>query len=486
MIDGLPALFAFLPMASRLSATPVESTVQKTDERAPDKSCKPHVVYKWKSKGGLDFTYSLPKGWFAKPGADTDASEKDARSLVVICHGTGLDYRWGHANHSPEVLRPDNVLVSVSGPSPGQGESRLFLGNDEDRKAFRGFLNELRELFDPTRIFIYGHSQGGFFVLDFAGAFPKEIAGVVAHASGAWASSATPKALASIPLVVQHGSSDPVVPYGQSVGTRDAYEKRGLSMQLRRLEFYNHWPNEVRTHEMIAYCDGMSCTTAEHAIAQVRAMLEPKKPDRYQWKTAPAFSAARCVLRRFESGGDFAKADAGVLAVASKLTNAIENHAKLHVTALSKLLKSKSDLMLVSAKARGAKKTIKPWIEWLLACREDFRGVDTFEDFAKSLSLDDVIEAHGKAASKITRSFYNEKDEKRLFRTIVKELPNAFLYDAFPHDFRKRMQDLEERAKEFGIPPKELAAARHLEEYRTGITGGAENYAELLAKFKLP
>src|SRR5262249_55021763 len=141
---------------------------------APKPDAKPLTTYMWTSNGGLRYSWRLPKGYDAeKP-----------RNLTVILHGTGLDYRWGHLNNKPGVFRRDDIVVSVDGASPGQNDPRLFLGRPEDAKAFHDFLAEMRKTFAVDRIFLYGHSQGGFFVVYYAGEYPTTVAGVVAHASG--------------------------------------------------------------------------------------------------------------------------------------------------------------------------------------------------------------------------------------------------------------------------------------------------------------
>ena len=131
-------------------------------EKAPTPRAKPLTVYRWKSKNDLRFTWATPKGY----------DGKTPRNLTVICHGTGLDYRWGHWNNKPEVFRPDDIVVSVDGPSPGANSTRLFLGKSQDAKAMHAFLGELRQEFKIDRIFLYGHSQGGFFVVYYAGEYP--------------------------------------------------------------------------------------------------------------------------------------------------------------------------------------------------------------------------------------------------------------------------------------------------------------------------
>ncbi|HMQ23815.1 MAG TPA: hypothetical protein PKE00_15080, partial [Planctomycetota bacterium] len=93
---------------------------------------------------------------------------------------------------------------------------------------------------------------------------------------------------------------------------------------------------------------------------------------------------------------------------------------------------------------------------------------------------------HAKEAQKMLRVFYNEKDMRKLFVDVTKALPRAFLHDDLPHDFRKRMRDIRERAKDHGITSQELDAARCLDEYEAGIVDGAKSYAKAYGKWRLP
>lgn len=455
----------FVLCAAATSLVPV-SRVDAQKERAPTERLKAHTSYKHQSKAGLDYMYSVPKGF--KKG--------ECARLVVLCHGTGLDYRWGLANHAHKSLRPHDVLVSVSGPTAAQNGTRLFTGTKKDRKAFRAFLGEMNEAFGTSRVFLYGHSQGGFFVIDFAGAYPKDVAGAVAHASGFWAASATPKSLSETPLAFMHGSSDPVVPYRQSVGSHEVYAERGMTTQLRRLEFYNHWPNEYRTHEMIAWCDGMSCKTAEAALEAVREMLRPKSADRYRWQAPVAFGAARQVLRRFGKGGDFAKASAQVK-IAKRWIDAIEAAGLQQVKALHKSMPTKKPFTIEKGKA---------WLGHFLGVRADFRGVDSVEEWLKKLGYEKTAKAHGKVAGKLLKTWYNEKSEKKLFQAFASKLPKALLYDGFPPEMLKKLEGIHKRGKSAGLGKRELAAGKFLERYRASLYDGAKAYAKVWKRWKLP
>ena len=139
--------------------------------KAPAADADAHVAYQDTSAGGLRYLWWLPEGY----------DGESPRNLTVILHGTGLDYRWGAWNNAPGVFRPGDIVVSVDGPSAGRNSTRLFLGEPRDAEAVRDFLAELRQKFAVKDIFLYGHSQGGFFVVYYAGEFPETVAGVVAR-----------------------------------------------------------------------------------------------------------------------------------------------------------------------------------------------------------------------------------------------------------------------------------------------------------------
>lgn len=273
-------------------------TVRADDppERVPAADAPPHTVFAASAKaGGLRYTWVLPKGYDGKA----------PRNLSVILHGTGLDYRWGHWNNPAGVFRPKDVVVSVDGTSP-DGKSRLFLGEPKDADLFRDFLAEMRATFAIDRAFLYGHSQGGFFVPFYMGLHPETVNGGVAHASGSWNWSKTPKELKKLALVFLHGSSDPVVPYGQSPGARDFYVEKGFPLtHLRRMPYYNHWPNAVRATEELDWCQGMTCADAQEALECALAMLRAKPADEYQWTSVVDYSGGRRVLGASSARGRF-------------------------------------------------------------------------------------------------------------------------------------------------------------------------------------
>jgi len=458
-----------LVIASVVLACLADPSARAADppERAPDAQAKPLEASAWKSKDGLRYTWVLPKGY----------DPAQPRALTVILHGTGLDYRWGHWNNKPGVFRPDDVVVSVDGTSP-DGAVRVFLGEKKDVEAFAAFLAEMRATFAVDRVFLYGHSQGGFFVCHFAGEHPDQVAGVVAHASGAWSHSKSGKSVDPVSIAFLHGTADPVVPYAQSPGSRDAFAKAGRPLlHLRRLAGYNHWPNAVRATETLDWCDGMTAKTPEHALACALAILRAKKPDEYQWETVVGFAGARDVLRRIEGEGPapFAEVAAETARTAQEWSAKIEAHGALHVAALRKTLPKK----------KGFELDGKPWLGHLVALREDMRGVDSVEALFAELGYDDLAAGHAKATKTFFDAWYQPKPPKALFEAALECLPKAFLFEGMPHDLAEKMKEWKSDSK-LGASAKALKSWPLFEAWEQGWKDGAQTYEALWKQWKGP
>lgn len=460
----MAARFA-LPLLATLPL--LQGGAKDLDRLAPTAKTPALAAHEWTSKGDLRYVWWVPKGY----------DGKTPRNLSVILHGTGLDYRWGLWNNRPGIFRPDDVVVSVDGTSPGQGESRLFLGEPEDAAAFRSFLAEMREAFAVDRIFLYGHSQGGFFVVYFAGEHPDAVDGVVAHASGAWNWSKTGKSVKRVAIAFMHGTADPVVPYRQSVGSRDHYAGLGFPLlHLRRLPRYNHWPNAVRATETLGWCEGMTTESPERALALAEDLVRPKGPDEYQYETPVAYAGAREILRRLSGEGPAALAsvDPSISKRAADLADRIEKEGAKHLEALRRSLKKGSDLKLDG----------KPWLGHLVSLREDFRGVDSVEAFAKEVDLDRAVEKQSKPVGEILKAWYEEKDAARIYRSIVANLPRAHLFEGFPPEISERMEEWKGKARDLGLQKRDLDAFKSFEAWKAGWDEGCREYESIWRKWK--
>lgn len=438
-------------------------------EKSPSADAKAHTWFQSTSKAGLRYAWLVPE--------DYDGRSK--RDLTVILHGTGLDHRWGPANHPAGVMRPDDVLVSVDGTSPGPNDSRLFLGEKKDAAAFEAFLAEMRAAFAVERVFLYGHSQGGFFVVYFAGEHPDSVAGVVAHASGAWSHSKMGAPVKKVAIAFQHGTADPVVPYGQSPGSRDAYADAGFTLlRLRRMQGYNHWPNAVRSTESLDWCDGMTTGDPARALAAARRMLAVKKPDEYAYEAVADFTGARDVLRRLEKKGaaPFAEVPEEIARDASALASQVEAEGAKHVAALEKSVKARKDLTL-----KGAS-----WLGHLVALREDFRGVDSVEAYVKKIGYDAELASESKASRALFDAWYGTGAPKDVYEAIVANLPGAFLVDGLPVELVERMESWKSGAKGLGIDAKLLKKHADFDAWRDGWKSGSDAHRAIWKRWKGP
>ncbi|MBL8858121.1 MAG: alpha/beta fold hydrolase [Planctomycetes bacterium] len=438
------------------------------DVRAPDNNAPAQKWFQTESKGGLRYGWKVPKRY----------DGKTACNLTVILHGTGLDWRWGPANNPIDVFRPDDIVVSVDGTSPGQGTTRLFLGAKDDVEAFAAFLTELRGNFAVKDVFLYGHSQGGFFVVYFAGEHPDLVSGVVAHASGSWMNSKTNAPVKKVAIAFMHGTLDPVVPYRQSRGSRDAYAKEGFTrLLLRRLQNYNHWPNAVRANECLDWCEGITTDDPEAALAAAERIASPKPADVYQWVTVAGFSAARAVLRRFDGKGPDAleSVTPKLSAAAEALIKKLEDQGSKHVKALEKHLSSKKDLKLGG-----------DWLGHLIALREDFRGVESVEAYMKKIGYDETRTAQQKSADLIFKVWYTANDPKKIFETVVDRIGDAFLVEGYPNELGEKMKQWKADAKKLKLDDNAVKKFSDFADWTSGWEKGSAAYESLWKEWKGP
>jgi predicted esterase len=460
-------------VAARQEAAP---EIPRLKPGSPDAA--PLTVYQWTAQAGaedendgLRFTWALPKDF--KRGQSYD--------LVVICHGTGLDYRWGHANMKPSAFRPGNIVVSVDGTSEADDGTRVFLGERRDAIDFRDFVLEMSRSFPVDRIFLYGHSQGSFFVLYVAGQFPGLTEGVVAHASGAWTNTQLKGGIQSVPIAFMHGTADPVIPYAQSVGARDAFRDAGHeSLLVRRLNGYNHWPNAVRASECIDWCAGMSTTRAETALAAAEALLAPKPKDEYGFECPPPFGGAYQVLKRvtLETEHHVEDADDEQRAKAKSMLERVDALAAKHVEALKKDVKSAGDLVLGLGEGEGA------WLGHLLAVREDFRGIPAVEAYLTEIGYDEAAAAQNEAAGKLAEVWFSSRPDKNKFEVACNTLGECFLLDTLPGDMPARMTEMRAKAAEMQISEEFIENYGVVELWIAARKNGYQRYVELCKDWK--
>ena len=425
-------------------------------EREPGPKAK-DKQYEWKAKDGLAYRYFVPKGYDEEKGAN----------LTLIFHGSNLTRMWGFANHKAGAFRPDDIVVSPDGTTPNGSGGFNFLGKPKDAKRLHAFVEELKRIFTIRDIYLYGHSQGSFFAFYYAGQYPKEVAGVVGHASGVWGQTQQGPKGHHQAIVLMHGTGDPVVPYGQSVGGyRSFLDARYPMVRLRSLENWNHWPAEhngpvPHTSQQLTWCEGMTTSDPERLQACLDLLADLKSKERHD------YAALYTVAKRIEGLDD--------------APEALEKRAKKAAAVVEKLAES-------HIKAMGLPDKIafedEPWIVHLVVFLRSFRDVPAREELAEK--LEKTLSQQKKTAIKNLRVYYQKRAKKpaAAFAAGVTAIRTGFLhYECMDNDFLNQLDAWSKKARDFKIGRKALKDYQEtVPAYRKAIEKGYREFFAVNAK----
>lgn len=378
-------------LALALAAVPL---LAQAPEKAPDAAAT-GKIYDWKSSEGLQYQYYLPKSYDPEVGIN----------LTFILHGSNLDRRWGFANHKAGEFRADDLVVSPDGTTSNGNGGFNSLQGKADLARLHTLHTELKGLFKIRATYLYGHSQGSFFAFFYAGAYPDDVQGLVGQASGVWIGTQATKKHHHQAVVLMHGTADPVVPYGQSVGGLDFYrEAKYPHVRLRSLDDWNHWPTQAQTEQQLAWCEGMTTadpgrlTAAFTVLDEAKGIVDP--------------------VALYQVAARVAASD-GVAAAARKQATAamqdVEACAHKHAQAI--------------ARSSGKKRKIaaQPWVGHLPLFLRHFTGVPACDALAADWQK--TLDAQSKLADKYSRAFWKDRDNRpaKAFTAGVKLVAEAFL-----------------------------------------------------------
>jgi predicted esterase len=374
-------------------------------------------IYTWTAGNGTKYEYYVPKDYDADAGAN----------LTLILHGSNLDRRWGFANHKAGKFRKDDIVVSPDGTTPNGNRGFNSMQSDGELKRMHEFHEELRETWNIKATFLYGHSQGSFFSFYYAGAYPDDVQGVVGQASGVWIGTQATKKHHHQAICLMHGTKDPVVGYGQSIGGYDFYEEAKYPLlHLRSLENWNHWPAQYQTEMQLAWCEGMTTEDPERLAICFETIADFKKG------VDPSVLYAVA-----ERASTFEGVPSKVVSAASKAMKEVEKIATKHVTSITKAL----------GKNKGDKLADKSWVGHVPRFLRQYQGVPSWVEFEKKWSK--KLDKNTENASKHSKAYWRllkQKKEADAFEAGVDMVKTGFF--AYWTEDVKRLDQLEKWHKD--------------------------------------
>jgi predicted esterase len=437
--------------ATLLAATliSVPALAEKPRSEAPGPKARGRLC-EWKSKDGLAYIHLVPK----------DYDEEKGANLTIILHGSNLTREWGFANHKAGEFRPDDIVVSPDGTTPNGKGGFNFLGEPKDAKRFRALLLELKQALKVRETFLYGHSQGSFFALYYAGEQPDEVQGVLAHASGVWNWTKLGRDGHHQAIVLMHGTRDPVVPFGNSVGGYQAYREAKYPMvRLRAIEGGNHWPAEHNYEiphptQQLAWIEGMTTKDPERLAVAFATLAEVKVREYHD------YAALYLLAKRIAEG----EAPEALQAKARASMERVEALAKAHVEAIRPPEPPRID---------G-----EEWVVHLPMFLRACRGVPACDAFA--VKWDPILEEHAEAAIRHLRAMHAAKDPAKSFAEGVAAVREGFLFhECMDPEFLKRLGELRKDRKLKLPKPAVKDYDTLLPAYENSITSGLRSFTSL-------
>lgn len=208
---------------------------------------KPGAIVSGLSENRMTYHVRVPTGW--RKGKDTP--------LVVFLHGSNMSARPYVETLGKEL--GDRFAVAgidgerwVDSSEPDDPRHNYTYVNWMGRSTYRGYPNtdrespalvaevirELREMLEPSKVFVGGHSQGGFLSYFLLMHEPELVDGVFPVAAGlviqcepdVFDDEELRKAQRATPLAVVHGRNDGAVAFSQGLSSFRSFEEHGFPM----------------------------------------------------------------------------------------------------------------------------------------------------------------------------------------------------------------------------------------------------------------
>jgi predicted esterase len=199
---------------------------------------------------GMSYHVRVPEKYDPKAG----------RPAIVVLHGSNAysaDYLLGITQRWPKIAA-DYVLIGIDGEWPtqkdpdgppafvytyvdfvGRSKYKGFPGTDRESPALVAeTLGEIRGQLKLTKVFVTGHSQGGFLAYSCLMNYPELFAGGMPISAGlifqceptAYEDADVRRQQRKLPIVIVHGDKDPLVSVAMARSAYDSFLDDGFPM----------------------------------------------------------------------------------------------------------------------------------------------------------------------------------------------------------------------------------------------------------------
>lgn len=271
----LPVALALVLLATDAGRTDAQE-LGSVPRVAPSASAPRGETLEWTSPAGRPYWYRLPK--------KIDA--KRPPCLILMLHGTGFNHGWSFWNHpiGSGGFRPDDIVVSPDGLSPGEGDTFDFLQTKSNDDQIVSLLRLFRKRFPIARVYLYGHNLGASFCYTFVAAHPELVDGIVAHAGKAPEVSHPRLAKERVAIGILHAKADSVVSVEcayrtEKIYKEQGYRKRKLYVVEGLTEQSGHQALPKQVLEMFEWLDQVTVGTLDAALALALSELSKVVPD---------------------------------------------------------------------------------------------------------------------------------------------------------------------------------------------------------------
>ena len=211
----------------------------------------------------MKLRFSLATALLLTLAASASAAKDDITKELITSNGKTRAYYL----YVPSTLKgPAPLLVTLHGSNRNgitlvekwkdyaKKEGIILAGPDASNLRGWGspqdgpdFLHDLVELLkskhpiNPRRVYLFGHSAGGSFALNMSLLESQYFAAAAIHAGALSDMDIIDVAKRKIPISIQIGDSDPLVPLKVVRATSDALKEAGFTVDLVEIANHDHW-----------------------------------------------------------------------------------------------------------------------------------------------------------------------------------------------------------------------------------------------------